>query len=194
MIQVIDYGAGNLRSVSNALEKLDKDYQIIKRPEEISDSAKIIFPGVGAAGNAMEKLNERNFVEKIPKLRNPFLGICLGMQLLTCFSEENEATCLGIINGQTKIFPSSVKIPQIGWNRVKIEKDSFIFQGIPDDSYFYFVNSYYVVPKDESIISSISNYYIDFAASIEYKNITAVQFHPEKSSNAGVSFFKKWLF
>lgn len=191
MIQIIDYGAGNLKSVTCALEKLGKNYQIIKYPDGISDSAKIIFPGVGAAGNAMGKLNERGFTEKISKLSNPFLGICLGMQLLTDFSEENETACLGIINGQTKRFPNSVKVPQIGWNRVKIKKDCALFRGIPDNSYFYFVNSYYV-DTSEKFALGWTSYGVDFASAVKKINFYGVQFHPEKSGDIGLKLLNNF--
>jgi glutamine amidotransferase len=191
MIQIIDYGAGNLKSVACALEKLGQDYQTIKYPEEIADSAKIIFPGVGAAGNAMRKLTESGFAAKIPQLRNPFLGICLGMQLLSGFSEESETTCLGIINGQTKRFPESVKIPQIGWNRVKIKKDCDLFQGLPDDSYFYFVNSYYVSAPEKFVLGETS-YGLDFVSACKKMNFYGVQFHPEKSGDIGLKLLNNF--
>ncbi|MFA6552735.1 MAG: imidazole glycerol phosphate synthase subunit HisH [Candidatus Paceibacterota bacterium] len=191
MIQIIDYGAGNLKSVTCAIEKLGVNYQMIKFPEEISDSAKIIFPGVGAAGNAMNKLIESGFAVKIPQLRNPFLGICLGMQLLTKFSEENETTCLEIISGQTKRFPKSVKVPQIGWNRVKIKRDCALFQGITDDSYFYFVNSYYVDTPEKFVLGETS-YGSNFAAAVRNMNFYGVQFHPEKSGDLGLKLLSNF--
>ena len=192
MITIIDYEAGNLKSICNMLEFLGEDYKISSDPNEIMSAEAIIFPGQGHFAQAMKNLNEKNLVDSIKyaiENNTRFLGICLGLQILFEKSEEApDVEGLGIIKGEVKKFREG-KIPQIGWNKIKpTENNSFL-----DEDYFYFVNSYYVAPQDETIISAISDYSIDFAASIEYKNLTAVQFHPEKSSEAGVKFFKKWL-
>lgn len=193
MITIIDYEAGNLKSICNMLDFLGTEkYIISSSPKEIESSDKIIFPGQGHFEQAMKKLENKNLVEPIKNAianNSKFLGICLGLQVLFERSEEApDVKGLGIVKGEVKKFTSG-KIPQIGWNKIKTTNNNSYL----NDDYFYFVNSYYVLPEDENIISSICNYNIDFTASIEYKNLTAVQFHPEKSSKAGVEFFKKWL-
>lgn len=192
MITIVDYEAGNLKSICNMLNFLNEDYKISSNPEEIAVAEKIIFPGQGHFAQSMENLNRKNIIEPVRTAINnnaKFLGICLGLQVLFEKSEEApNVSGLGIIKGEVKKFTKG-KIPQIGWNKIQTtENNSYL-----SDDYFYFVNSYYVVPEDENIISSICNYEIDFAASIEYKNITAVQFHPERSSDAGIKFFKNWV-
>jgi len=192
MVTIIDYEAGNLKSICNMLEFLGENYQISSDANVIMSAEKIIFPGQGHFAQAMKKLNDKNLVEPIKfAIENnaKFLGICLGLQILFEKSEEAPNIAgLSVIKGEVKKFRQG-KIPQIGWNKIKTTaNNSFL-----EDDYFYFVNSYYVAPQDKSIISSTCDYGIDFAASIEYKNLTALQFHPEKSSEAGIKFFKKWL-
>lgn len=194
MITIIDYEAGNLKSICNMLDFLGlKDkYVISSDPDEISNAEKIIFPGQGHFAQAMKNLEAKNLINPIKNAitnNAKFLGICLGLQVL--FDESEEApniAGLGIIKGSVKKFTCG-KIPQIGWNEIKTTSNNSYLS----DDFFYFVNSYYVVPEDKSIISSTCNYNLDFTASIEYKNLTAMQFHPEKSSDAGIRFFKKWL-
>lgn len=196
MITIIDYEAGNLKSICNMLDSLGQEYEISSNPEEIAAAKRIIFPGQGHFAQAMKNLTSKNLIEPIKAaIANDakFLGICLGLQVLFDKSEEG-GKCgegvegLGIIKGEVKKFTQG-KIPQIGWNKIKTTKNNSYLE----DDYFYFVNSYYVAPEDKSVISSSASYYIDFCASIEYKNLTAVQFHPEKSSQAGIKFFQKWL-
>lgn len=192
MITIIDYEAGNLKSICNMLDSLGEKYIISSNPEEIANAERIIFPGQGHFAQAMKNLNRKGLIEPIKTaIQNnaKFLGICLGLQVLFEKSEEAPGIVgLGIIKGEVKKFTQG-KIPQIGWNKIKTTQNNSYLE----DDYFYFVNSYYVIPEDKNVISSICNYNIDFTASIEYKNLTAVQFHPEKSSNAGINFFKKWL-
>lgn len=189
---IIDYGAGNVKSLGNMLEFLGADYEITEDKEKILSAKKIIFPGQGHFEQAMNKLNEKNMPETIKKAISngaDFLGICLGLQVLFEKSEEApNVEGLGIFKGEVKKFQTG-KIPQIGWNNIKTTKANTYL----DDDYFYFVNSYYVVPEDKNIISSITNYHIDFCSSVQKDNVCAVQFHPEKSSEAGIKFFKKWL-
>ena len=189
---IIDYGAGNVKSLGNMLEFLGADYEITEDKEKILSAKKIIFPGQGHFEQAMNKLNEKNMPETIKKAISngaDFLGICLGLQVLFEKSEEApNVDGLGIFKGEVKKFQTG-KTPQIGWNNIKTTSaDTYL-----EDDYFYFVNSYYVVPQDESIISSITNYHTDFCSSVQKDNVCAVQFHPEKSSDAGVRFFQKWL-
>lgn len=174
------------------LDFLGEKYVISSNPQEIESAEKIIFPGQGHFAQAMKNLEAKNLTSAIKNaIENnaKFLGICLGLQVLFEKSEEAPGVSgLGIIKGEVKKFEKG-KIPQIGWNQIKTTSNNSYLE----DDYFYFVNSYYVVPEDENVISSVCSYNIDFAASIEYKNLTAIQFHPEKSSDAGVKFFKKWL-
>lgn len=192
MITIIDYEAGNLKSISNMLDFLGEKYQISSNPKEIEKASKIIFPGQGHFAQSMKNLENKNLVEPIKNAianNAKFLGICLGLQVLFEKSEEAPGVSgLGIIEGEVKKFTQG-KIPQIGWNQIETTNNNSYL----GNDYFYFVNSYYVEPKDENVISSICNYHIDFVASIEHKNLTAVQFHPEKSSEAGIKFFKNWV-
>lgn len=192
MITIIDYNAGNLKSICNILNFLGETYQISDKREDILSAEKIIFPGQGHFAQAIKNLQSKNLIEPIKisiEQGTKFLGICLGLQILFEKSEEApNIEGLGIIKGKVKKFTKG-KIPQIGWNKIQTtENNSYL-----KDDYFYFVNSYYVIPDDKNIISSTCNYEIDFCASIEYKNLTATQFHPEKSSDAGLNFFKNWL-
>ena len=191
-IVIIDYGAGNVKSLGNMLEFLGYAYEITDDREKILKAKKIIFPGQGHFEQAMKKLNDKNLPCTIKQAIDngaDFLGICLGLQVLFEKSEEApNVEGLGIFKGEVKKFQTG-KTPQIGWNEIKTTKANTYL----DDDYFYFVNSYYVVPEDKNIISSITNYHIDFCSSIQKDNVCAVQFHPEKSSEAGIKFFKKWL-
>ena len=191
-IVIIDYGAGNVKSLGNMLEFLGYAYEITDDREKILNAKKIIFPGQGHFEQAMNKLNDKNLPCTIKEAINngaDFLGICLGLQVLFEKSEEApNVEGLGIFKGEVKKFQTG-KTPQIGWNEIKTTKANTYL----DDDYFYFVNSYYVVPEDKNIISSITNYHIDFCSSVQKNNVCAVQFHPEKSSEAGIKFFKKWL-
>ena len=191
-IVIIDYGAGNVKSLGNMLEFLGYAYEITDDREKILKAKKIIFPGQGHFEQAMNKLNDKNLPCTIKQAIDngaDFLGICLGLQVLFEKSEEApNVEGLGIFKGEVKKFQTG-KIPQIGWNNIKTTKANTYL----DDDYFYFVNSYYVVPEDKNIISSITNYHINFCSSVQKDNVCAVQFHPEKSSEAGIKFFKKWL-
>lgn len=192
MITIIDYEAGNLKSICNMLNFLGEEYRISSDKDEIETAERIIFPGQGHFAQAKSNLERKGLIEPIKKAIDNdahFLGICLGLQILFEKSEEAPGVeGLGIIKGEVKKFTQG-KIPQIGWNKINTTKNNSYL----NDDYFYFVNSFYVVPEDENIISSTCNYNIEFASSIERKNLVAVQFHPEKSSEAGIDFFKKWL-
>lgn len=192
MIQIIDYGAGNLQSVKNALDKLEVKYEIIHSPIQLKDSAKIIFAGVGAAGFAMKNLREGGFDKVLPNWENPFLGICLGMQLLFEKSEEHDTECFGIVSGEVRRFPFGLTVPQTGWNKVRVLSDSPLFQGILQESYFYFVNSYYAKPFGDTTIAE-TEYGIGFCSAVLYKNFYGVQFHPEKSGNTGEKLLSNFI-
>lgn len=196
MVAIIDYGAGNLHSVKNALDFLGAKSIITKNKDEILSADHIILPGVGSFGDAMECINNSGLTDTIRKAADgsrPFLGICLGLHLLFEKSEESpEANGLGIFKGSVvKIPDCGLKIPHIGWNSIKLAKESRI---LPDSNEFmYFVHSYYIKPLDDDIVSSHTVYGEKLAVSIESGNVFAVQFHPEKSGDAGLSILKKFI-
>lgn len=196
MIAVIDYGAGNLHSVKNALDFLGAKSIITKNKDEILSADHIILPGVGSFGDAMECINNSGLTDTIRKAADgsrPFLGICLGLHLLFERSEESPGIDgLGIFKGSVvKIPDCGLKIPHMGWNNIKLAKESRI---LPDSNEFmYFVHSYYIEPLDSDIISSHTVYGEKLAVSIENGNVYAVQFHPEKSGDAGLSILKKFI-
>ncbi len=184
MITIIDYKSGNIASVRNALDKLGYSSELTNDPVKIQRAEKIIFPGVGRAGTCMKELNQLGLTEVIRNLKVPFLGICLGMQLLSEYSEEDETQCVGVLSGTVKKFPDTVKVPQIGWNKVEMIEDSPLLSGIENNSYFYFVNSYFL-PVSEKFTLSESLYGSYFSAIVNYKNFYGTQFHPEKSGEVG---------
>lgn len=195
MIVIIDYGVGNLASVKNALDKLGTESEISNDPLVIKKAKALILPGVGSAEQGMKNLKklglDKIIVEEIKKGKM-FLGICLGMQLLFERSEEGNVNCLGIFKGQVKKFKKMRKIPQIGWNQVDIKNKSGLFKGIENNSYFYFVNSYYCQPADKSIAIGITEYGEKFASIVSEENILAMQFHPEKSGDLGLQLLKNF--
>lgn len=195
MIAIVDYKAGNLTSVACALDHLGHRCEITDRPERIRAAERVIIPGVGAAGATMENLIALELAEvlrdDVVRSGKPFLGICIGIQVLFDRSAEDRADCLGIIPGEVVRFPSSVdgrtlKVPQIGWNRVRQLRAHPIFQGVPDNSHFYFVNSYYPVPMDPAATIATSDHGVKFTAAIARDNVIATQFHLEKSGMAGL--------
>jgi imidazole glycerol phosphate synthase glutamine amidotransferase subunit len=195
MIQIVNYGVGNFTAVANMLDRIGTKCEIIADPNNIvyDDFSKLIFPGVGSFDAAMSLITSNGWVDPLNKFilnpNNKLLGICLGMQLLFEKSEEApNVNGLGVLEGEVLKFKQG-KIPQIGWNKIKTTSNNSILE----DEHYYFVNSYYVKPKDEQIVSSYCNYHVDFAASIEKENLIAVQFHPEKSGEAGIRVFEKWL-
>ena len=196
MIVIVDYGLGNLGSVKNSLDKLGVDSMISKTTSNIEKADGLILPGIGSAKQGMENLKKRN-LDKILvgeiKKGKPFLGICLGMQLLFSESEEGNVQCLNVIEGTVKKFSSKLKVPQIGWNNVEQKTENKLFKDIPKNSSFYFVNSYYCQPNDKSIVAGESEYGINFCSVIVKENIIATQFHPEKSGQIGQQFIKNWI-
>ncbi|MFH1429371.1 MAG: imidazole glycerol phosphate synthase subunit HisH [Candidatus Margulisiibacteriota bacterium] len=243
MITIIDYGMGNLRSVQKSLEKAGAETRITQDIKEIESSAVLILPGVGAFGAAMQNLNEMGFIKQIKdyiKSGRPFLGICLGMQILFPYSEESPGIeGLGIFEGAVKRFaaglqisppksplkgglemPSSetncqnirnqhsithhsnpkseirntkLRVPHMGWNQLAPKKESDLLTDIAPDSYTYFVHSYYVDPKDKDIILTTTDYGLEFASAIQKDNVTAVQFHPEKSGEVGMKMLENYV-
>jgi glutamine amidotransferase len=192
MIALIDYGAGNVASVANALTELKQDFRITNKEADICNSDKIIFPGVGEASFAVRQLHLLNLFTVLRIVKKPVLGICLGMQLMADHSTEGDVACLGIFPGTALKFDSTkTKVPHMGWNDIKIVKESKLFNEIKSGEHFYFANSYYL-PVNE-ITTSTSNNNIDFSASLEKDNFYGVQFHPEKSGNAGLKLLKNFI-
>lgn len=194
MITIIDYGLGNIGSVANTLTRLGQSFQISSDPATIKSADALILPGVGAAGAGMKNLQERGLVEAIQQYKKPLLGICLGMQLLFEYSEEGNTPCLGILKGMVKKFLVEKKVPQIGWNEVKfVNQKNALFQHISNNSYFYFVNSYYCQSADTSVVAATSEYGETFASVIAFNNIVATQFHPEKSGDVGFRLLQNFI-
>lgn len=195
-ITVVDYQAGNLRSVQKALEKFGVFPTISSDPSDIGNADGVIFPGQGACDSAMINLEEKGLISPISQYvfdNRPFLGICLGLQLLFDESEEGKQPGLGILRGKARRLPTSVKIPQIGWNQVKLLDSHPVFNDIANGAYFYFLHSYYAEPEDTDVILSKTEYGIDFCSAISKENLCAVQFHPEKSGVTGLMLYRGFL-
>lgn len=190
MIGIVDYGRGNLRSVEKALEKVGYEAKIMDSPEELSAVDGLILPGVGAFADAMEALNLKGWIEPLIQFAGsgrPFLGICLGMQILFEIGEEHgEHAGLGLLAGRVVKFPPGGKIPHMGWNSLNLEHPSRLLEGIPNESYFYFVHSYYALPMESRDIIASSDYGVVFPAVVGRENVWGAQFHPEKSSPWGL--------
>lgn len=199
MIAIIDYDAGNIRSVEKALKFLGQDVKITRDPEEILSAEKVILPGVGAFGDAMRKLKEYGLDQVIRKTAGkgtPFLGICLGLQLL--FERSDEAPGvegLGILKGEILRLPEKegYKIPHMGWNSLELVHNGRLFRDLPEDPYVYFVHSYYLKAADETIVKARTEYTTAIDASVEQGNVFACQFHPEKSSETGLKILKNFV-
>ncbi len=196
MIAVIDYGMGNLRSVVQGFEKAGVRVQIVRQPEDVDSAGGVVLPGVGAFADAMNNLKKSSMDQAIKQAINkgkPFLGICLGLQLLFEASEEwgyNKG--LGVFPGMVKRLPDGLKVPHMGWNQVKQLGKFEIFKDVPDNSFFYFVHSYYVDSQQEFIKAGTTDYGITFTSAVSFENIFAIQFHPEKSSMLGLSILRNF--
>jgi glutamine amidotransferase len=194
-IVVVDYDAGNLRSVQRALEHVGLKALVTSDPLEVEHAEALVLPGVGSAQDCMRKLRSRALVEPLQQYAasgRPFLGVCVGLQLLFDGSEEGGGVpCLGILPGTVKRFPadSGLKVPQIGWNEVTFKYDHPLLDGIPGGSYFYFVHSYYADPSQPGITIGEAEYGVDFAAIVASDNVVATQFHPEKSADLGLRLY-----
>jgi glutamine amidotransferase/cyclase len=197
MITLLDYGAGNVRSLINALERLGGKVTTVQRPEDILSAEKLVFPGVGAFGNMMQVLNRENYILPLTEyIRSgrPFLGICLGLQALFEGSEEAPGIAgLGIIPGVAKRFSTALPVPHIGWNGVKAQQPSTLFRGMHGDEKFYFVHSYHAVPSDKSWVLSTTDYGGKFVSAVQKGLVAAVQFHPEKSGPSGLGMLENFL-
>jgi imidazole glycerol phosphate synthase glutamine amidotransferase subunit len=204
MIGVIDYGAGNLGSVMNALKRLNAEACFVRAPEELGSNTpytKIIFPGDGHFATAMASLEKSGYAQAVKEWINadkPFLGICIGLQLLFDTSEEappvngKEVKGLSIIPGSVKRFPGR-KVPQIGWNSTRAREGSRIFKGLPQNSFFYYIHSYYAAPQGDSAVAAEADYYLSYCSAVEQGNLAAVQFHPEKSGIWGLRLLENWI-
>ena len=205
MIAVIDYGMGNLRSVQKSLEFVGAKVIVTHDPDLILNANSVVLPGVGAFKDCMANLKKLKLVDPIRKFIDggkPFLGICLGLQVLFEESEEyGPVAGLGILPGKVVKFPGGssetkngrpIKIPHMGWNQIQVKKNVPLFRGVGDAPYFYFVHSYYVVPEDQNMIATVTNYGIEFVSGIQHKNIYAFQFHPEKSQTLGLSILERF--
>jgi glutamine amidotransferase/cyclase len=197
MITILDYGAGNVRSVINAIEKLDASVRVAQGPDEIEAAEKLVFPGVGNFGSMMEVLEKKGYIAPLEAYLSsgrPFLGICLGLQAL--FEESEEAPGvpgLGWLRGRVGRFDIGLSVPHIGWNAIAVKKDASVFNGLGGDEKFYFVHSYHVIPQDPSVILTTTMYGIEFVSSIQAGQVVATQFHPEKSGEAGLRVFKNFI-
>ena len=198
MIAIIDYDAGNIKSVEKALISLGQEVCVTRDADEILQADKVILPGVGAFGDAMEKLHRYGLVDVIRKVvekKTPFLGICLGLQLL--FERSDEASGvegLGILKGEVLKIPAAegLKIPHMGWNSLTFQNQGRLFKGLEEHPYVYFVHSYYLKAEEESIVKATTQYGVTIHASVEKGNVFACQFHPEKSSRAGLQMLKNF--
>ena len=199
MVAIIDYDAGNIKSVEKAIQFLGEEVIITRNPDEILGASRVILPGVGAFGDAMEKLHNYGLVpviQEVVKRKIPFLGICLGLQLLFERSEESPGVeGLGILQGEIKRIPDKdeLKIPHIGWNSLKYPNSGRLYEGISEDSYVYFVHSYYLEAKEPEIVMASTEYGTYIHASVEKDNVFACQFHPEKSSTVGLKILENFL-
>lgn len=199
MIAIIDYDAGNIKSVEKALQKLGQEVIITRDAEEILSADKVILPGVGAFGDAMNNLRKYGLdqvIYQVVENETPFLGICLGLQLLFEKSDESVgAKGLGILQGEICRIPDKegLKIPHMGWNSLHLQHDGRLFAGLPEDSYVYFVHSYYLKAEDESIVKATTEYSTHIHASVEQGNVFACQFHPEKSSDVGLQILRNFV-
>jgi glutamine amidotransferase len=197
MIAIIDYGAGNIRSVNNAVTRLGYAAQITNQADIIERAEAVIFPGVGAAGDTMASLKQLGLISVIQHLveiKRPLMGICIGLQVLYSGTEEGGwYDCLNIIPGVVKKLPAGLKVPHMGWNQVKQKKSHAIFEGIPDNSNFYFVHSYYGQPENPTLVLSETDYGITFCSAIALDNLVAVQFHPERSGDLGLQVYENFF-
>ena len=200
MIAIIDYGAGNIRSIEKALEHVGASVQVTDDPGTVNKAQAIVLPGVGSGGAAMSRMTERGLdgaIRKATQQGKPFLGICLGMQLLADHHAEGEVDGLSLFSGEVRRIPHGPKIPHMGWNQVKPQHTALaIFEDIPQDAYFYFAHSYYVEPHDLQGVAAVTDYGSPFCSVIVTERVWGTQFHPEKSGSVGLQLlnnFLKWI-
>jgi glutamine amidotransferase len=196
MIALVNYEAGNIRSVTKALEKCGGAIQVTDRADDIRKADKVILPGVGAFGKAMEALNRFGLTGALQEAatEKPFLGICVGLQLLFEFSEESLGVRgLSILKGKVCRFPPGVKIPHLGWNQVRQVNQSALWENLPDRQFYYFANSYYAEPGDPNVITGMTDYNVDFTSAVSRGQLFGVQFHPEKSQKWGLKILENFI-
>lgn len=200
MIAIIDYGAANIHSIEKALEHVGARVRVTDDPRVVAEARAVVLPGVGAGGTAMARMQERGLDDAIRNATQqgkPFLGICLGMQLLAQHHDEGEVAGLGLFSGEVRRIPHGPKIPHMGWNQVKpLHDDLPIFAGVSPDAYFYFVHSYYVEPYDQHGVAAVTEYGSPFCSVIATDQVWGTQFHPEKSGTVGQQLLKnfvKWV-
>ena len=195
-VTLVDYGYGNLRSVARALTKAGVSPVISGDPRELVDADAVVVPGVGAADSAMqslEKLGLSTALRQFIETGRPLLGICMGQQLLMDRTEEGDALCLGVIPGTAKLLPAGQKVPHMGWNSVDFVAPHPLLEGIPNPTYFYFVHSYYTQPDDEASAVGMTDYGVRFCSMLAKGNVTATQFHPEKSGPLGLRMYDNFV-
>ena len=198
MIIIIDYQAGNLTSVVRSLKALGVEGTVTQDPAMVAQASRVIFPGVGAAGKAMATLKQLGLDQALRLSFGrgiPILGICLGAQIILEHSEENDAACLGLLPGRTRALPRGepLKIPHMGWNRVRFLRSHPVFKGLPEGAEYYFVHSYYPAPAETTMILGVTDHGIEFPSAIGRRNLVATQFHPEKSGRFGLQILKNFL-
>ncbi len=192
MIAIVDYGAGNLRSVEKALERLGHRAFLTSDARELLSAPGVILPGVGAAAGIMGGLRRFDLVEPIKEAIHrgiPFLGVCMGLQVLFTISDEGDVPCLDILPGRVRRLPEGLKVPHMGWNGVRQLGNHPLWEGIPDESYFYFVHSFYVDPEERSTVIGETEYGLPFTSAVAKANVMGTQFHPEKSGALGISIY-----
>ena len=195
---IIDYQAGNLTSVVRSFKALGVEGRVTQDPAQVAAASRVVFPGVGAAGKAMATLKElgldRALQESFRK-GTPILGICLGAQIILEYSEENDTPCLGLLPGRTRALPrpEGLKIPHMGWNRVRFLKPHPVFQGLPEEAEYYFVHSYYPDPAQAAMVLGVTEHGIRFPSALGWRNLVATQFHPEKSGRFGLKILENFL-
>jgi glutamine amidotransferase len=198
VIAVIDYQAGNLTSVVRSLKALGVAAEVTEDPGVVAQAQRVVFPGVGAAGKAMAILRERGLDRALMESFQrgiPILGICLGAQIVLAHSEENDTPCLGLLPGSTRALPlfPGLKIPHMGWNKVRFLREHPVFKGLPRDAEYYFVHSYYPAPTQAAMVLGVTDHGSEFPSAVGWRNLVATQFHPEKSGRFGLQLLKNFL-
>ncbi len=198
MVVVIDYQAGNLTSVVRSLQALGAQGEVTRDPGVVAGAERVIFPGVGAAGKAMATLRELGMDQALLqcfKQGVPILGICLGAQIILEHSEENDTPCLGLLPGRTRALPpqTGLKIPHMGWNKVRFLGNHVVFQGLPEEAEYYFVHSYYPAPAQAAMVLGVTEHGLEFPSAVGWRNLVATQFHPEKSGRFGLKLLANFL-
>ncbi len=195
-ISIIDYGAGNLRNVARAFEAIGFPAVVTTDPKTVAQADAVILPGVGAAGDTVDSLTTRGIAQVVQETiarDRPFFGVCVGLQVLFQRTEEGGAECLGILPGEVRRLPSTVKIPHIGWNQVNLTERHPLFEGVEDNSDFYFVHSYYAEPQERETVAGQTDYGTSFCSFMAKGNLVATQFHPEKSGTRGLRLYENFV-